>query len=169
MRISTGPRRSAAAETPSFIAASSVTSNGTAWACRRRSATFSSGSGRRPVTVMRAPLSERRVAIAAPMPVPPPVIRAWVPWRPSGLFSSPIVAPLCSSDLLRHLVCPLYEAFKLLLAGEVLLGPGHAIVTKFGGPVQSPVGIVEVWPGQSAQVGAAGGDDAVYVVGLEDI
>jgi len=79
----TGPKRSVAWAMARATWAGSVTSASTAWRWSGAVATTAfSGSARRPKTVTFSPWATKACAIAAPMPVPPPVTRAW---RRSGV------------------------------------------------------------------------------------
>ena len=95
--------------------------------------------------------------MAAPMPVPPPVISACLPSR-APITPSPVTGLGARG-----------EAIELVAAGEIRLGPGRARVAGPRGGVQRPVGIGQVRPGEADEVGAAGHQDRVDVVGLVDV
>ncbi len=85
---STAPKRSSVASTKARTWSGSRTSQGNAMhsapsrsSCARTSA---SGSGRRPQIATLAPESAKATAVARPIPVPPPVIRATLPRFASG-------------------------------------------------------------------------------------
>src|SRR5215210_9270831 len=59
--------------------------------------------------------------------------------------------------------------FELLLAREVLHRPGLRGVAELGGGAKGPVRVGEMGPGQGAEVGPAGGDDRVDLIGLGDV
>src|SRR5215831_13780771 len=100
----------------------------------------------RPINVTLAPCCASALAMAEPIPRPPPVTTACLPLK----------AP---SDIDRHLRRSRQIPFELLLSIEILRRPGHRAVAELRRRVQSPERIGEMRPGQGAQVGAAGRDD----------
>src|SRR5207253_7423139 len=73
-----------------------------------------------------------------------------------------------TAALRRHLLLALEVALELLLGRAVLLRPLDFGDADLGRLEQRPGRVREVRPRDRAQVGAAGGDDAVDVVGLRD-
>src|SRR5690606_1590258 len=67
---------------------------------------------------------------------------------------------------LLALACP--ELVELVAPGEILGRPVDAAVVVIGCGMQREVGIGQMWPRQGAEIGAAGGDDGVYLVGRGD-
>src|SRR5262245_52843992 len=129
----------------------------TVTACAASSAALDSRRTRsRPINVTIAPCRTSARAIAAPMPRPPPVTTACFPLR----------GP---SDMDRHLRGARQIPLELLLPVQILWRPWHGAVAQLGCCVKGPERIGEMRSGQRAQIGAAGRDDAVHMVRLEDV
>src|SRR5689334_11860169 len=161
IKICTAPCASRARAKASATDLSSPTSTFTAVTrvCCDSASAFASRCARlRPIKVSVAPSLASANAIAAPMPRPPPVTTACLP--------ASACMPL---DIDRDLRRPLQIALELRLAGEILLRPFHCRESKLGGGVQGPERIGQMRPGERAQVGATRRDDAVYMIGFEDV
>ena len=74
-----------------------------------------------------------------------------------------VVCHACSAALRASV------ALHLCVAGAVLLRRREAAVAEFGGGAQRPVRIHQVRARERAEIGAAGGEDRVDVIGLEDV
>src|SRR5207253_121099 len=103
----------------------------------------------RPISTVSAPAAASRAAIAAPMPRDAPVMTAQRPERESAR----------TGEIPEQLVA----------TGPILLGPSHAIVTLLRRRVQRPVGIDEVRTREAAEIGTAGGENAVHVIDFVNV
>src|SRR6185437_14478222 len=122
-----------------------------------RAAVASSGSRRLPQIVTVAPARASAMATAAPMPLPPPVTSAWWPAR-----------------AMSHRRCgygfsAAAEPIKLIAAGVIGRRPRLAAVAEFCRGMQGPVWVGKMRPGEADQIGAAGHQDRVDVVGLKNV
>src|SRR6185437_13261632 len=169
----TGPsrRRAVANASPTEVAAVTSATTG-----RARSAppicsdTCWSRAESRPRSDTRAPASASAAAIAAPIPRLAPVTSACRSAR----------VALCSLIYFAHRFCgsrgarlqlrrALQIALELLPPGKILLRPPLLTIAEARRGLERPGGIGEVRAGDGTEVGAAGGNDGVDMVGLVDV
>src|SRR5260221_6980702 len=160
-RMATGPPCDAASAKADSTAASSVTSQASARAPGRVAARAASRSSLRPIKVRLAPSPASASAIAAPIPLPPPVTTAC---SPSRVLAMALDRPGAVGGAAQ-------QALELLLAGLIRRRPGYrlAVIALQRRGAQRPVGIGKMRPGEAAEIGAAGGDDAVDMIDLGDV
>src|SRR5579862_1304615 len=114
--------------------------------CRSRSA---SAVASRPISIVAAPASASRAAIAAPIPREAPVTMAWRPERTSARTGG--------------------IPEQLVASRPILFRPGDAIIALLGCGMQRPIRIDQMGSREAAKVGAAGGQNAVHVIDLVDV
>ena len=155
-RMAIGPFASRHASNAAATCASSVTS-----ASARKTARLPSCAERRAAydADACAGLAAAAVAIAEPMPRAPPVTTACLP---------------AISNRFRAHCYPLFlrardQALELLFSGKVLHRPLRVGVPELGCGVQRPARIGEVRPPERDQVGPAGGEDGVDLIGLGNV
>src|SRR6516164_995601 len=115
---------------------------------------------RRPQIVTMAPACANARAIAAPIPVPPPVTSACLPVR---------VPALAISERARPRLGAAGQPIELIAPGIIRRRPGLAAVAELRSGVQCPIWIAEMRPRQANEIGAAGHQDRIDVIRLVDV
>src|SRR5690349_22707194 len=135
-----------------------------------RLALVCSSAARRPQIVTIAPACAKDNAIAAPIPVPPPVTSACFSSSVSALaISDRAISDRAILDGTWRRLAAASETVKLIASGVIGRRPGFAAIAEFRRRMQRPVRIGEMRSRQADEIGAPSHQDRVDVIGLVNV